>query len=188
MRFQLYFSRLFAAAAALAWTPGLALDLSRLDTAEAELESLVAEWQVVWGQKPSPANARELAVSLQALGMVERQAGKPDEALGHLTTASDLLTTHAPDQLADVREAQALTLQDLGRLVDSENLLREVLGSRQKSPADLKLAATFDHLALNLLYQGRYPEVAPLRDQAEAATAAEDLGFRARLAAHRGRL
>lgn len=188
MRFQLYFSRLFAAAAALAWTPGLALDLSRLDTAEAELESLVAEWQAVWEQKPSPTSARELAVSLQALGMVERQAGKPDEALGHLTTASDLLATHAPDLLADVREAQALTLQDLGRLVDSENLLREVLGSRQKSPADLKLAATFDHLALNLLYQGRYPEVAPLLDQAEAAAPAENLGFRARIAAHRGRL
>ena len=188
MRFPLHFSRLFAAAAALAWTPGLALDLSQLDTAEAELESLVAEWQAEWEQKPNPASARELAVSQQALGMVERQAGKPDEALAHLTAACDLLTTHAPEMLADAREAKALTLQDLGQLVDSENLLREVLASRQETAPGPKLAATFDHLALNLLYQGRYPEVAPLLDQAEAATAPEAHSFRAQIAAHRGRL
>jgi CHAT domain-containing protein/tetratricopeptide (TPR) repeat protein len=188
MRFPLHFSRLLAAAAALAWAPGFALDLSQLDTAEVELESLVAEWQTEWEQKADPASARELAASLQALGMVERQAGKADEALGHLATACDLMATHAPEMLADAREAQALTLQDLGRLEDSENLLRQVLASRRETSASPKLAATFDHLALNLLYQGRYPEVAPLLDQAEAATAAEDLGFRARLAAHRGRL
>jgi CHAT domain-containing protein/tetratricopeptide (TPR) repeat protein len=188
MRFPLHFSRLLAAAASLAWTPGFALDLSQLDTAEAELEALVAEWQAEWQQKSNPASAKELAASLQALGMVERQAGKPDEALGHLTAACDLLATHAPDMLADAREARSLTLQDLGRLVDSENLLRQVLASRQETSASPKLAATFDHLALNLLYQGRYPEVAPLLDQAEAATPPADLAFRARIAAHRGRL
>ena len=111
-----------------------ALDLSQLDTAEAELESLVTEWQAEWKQKANPETARELAVSLQALGMVERQAGKPDEALGHLTTACDLLATQAPEMLADAREAKALTLQDLGRLADSENLLRQVLASRQETP------------------------------------------------------
>lgn len=188
MRFPLHFSRLLAAIAALVWTPAFALDLSQLDTAEAELESLVAEWRAEWQQKSSPASARELAASLQALGMVERQAGKPDEALGHLTAACDLLATHGPEMLADAREAMALTLQDLGRLGDSEKLLRQVLASRQEAPAGPKLAATFDHLALNLLYQGRYPEVAPLLDQAEAATAPENLSLRARLAAHRGRL
>ncbi len=188
MRRPLHFPRLLAAVAALAWTPGFALDLSQLDTAEAELESLVAEWQTEWKHKAEPASVRELAASLQALGMVERQAGKPDEALAHLTAACDLMAVHAPEMLADAREAQALTLQDLGNLVESENLLRQVLASRRKTPAGPQLAATFDHLALNLLYQGRYPEVAPLLDQAEAATAAEDLSFRARLAAHRGRL
>ena len=188
MRRLLHFSRLLAAAATLSWTPATALDLAQLDTAEAELESLVGEWQTEWNQKAEPASARELAASLQALGMVERQAGKPDEALEHLTAACDLMAAHAPEMLADAREAQALTLQDLGKLAESENFLRQVLASRQEIPAGPKLAATFDHLALNLLYQARYPEVAPLLDQAEAATAAEDLGFRARLAAHRGRL
>jgi tetratricopeptide (TPR) repeat protein len=188
MRRPLHLPRLLAAVAALAWTPGFALDLSQLDTAEAELESLVADWQTEWQQKAEPASARELAASLQALGMVERQAGKPDEALAHLTAACELMAAHAPEMLADAREAEALTLQDLGKLVESENLLRQVLASRQETSAGPKLAATFDHLALNLLYQARYPEVAPLLDQAEAATAAEDHSFRARLAAHRGRL
>ena len=183
-----YFSRLLAVAAALAWTPAIALDLSRLDTAEAELESLVSDWKVEWKKNSDPASAKELAVSLQALGMVERQAGKPEEALGHLTAACDLLTTHSPELLADSREAMALTLQDLGRLDDSEKLLRQVLVSRQENSINFKLAATLDHLALNLLYQGRYPEVSPLLDQAEAATPPDHADFRARIAAHRGRL
>jgi CHAT domain-containing protein/tetratricopeptide (TPR) repeat protein len=188
MRFPLQFSRLLAAVAALSWTQVSALDLSQLDAAEAELESLVADWQAEWNQRPIPATARELAVSLQALGMVERQAGKPAEALGHLTTACDLLTAHAPELVTDALEAKALTLQDLGDLVESEKLLRQVLAVRQQAAAGSKLAATLDHLALNLLYQGRYPEVAPLLDQAESATPADDADFRARLAAHRGRL
>jgi CHAT domain-containing protein/tetratricopeptide (TPR) repeat protein len=120
--------------------------------------------------------------------MVERQAGKPGEALEHLTTACDLLTTHSPELLPDAREAMALTLQDLGQLKDSEKLLRQVLVSRPENSINLKLAATLDHLALNLLYQGRYPEVAPLLDQAETATPPDDADFRARIAAHRGRL
>lgn len=188
MRFPLHFPRLLAAAAALSWTPASALDLTQLDAAEAELESLVVDWQAVWKQRSDPSSARELAVSLQALGMVERQAGKPIEALGHLTTACDLLATHAPEMLVDANEAKALTLQDLGQLEDSERLLRQVLASRQGSAVGPKLAATFDHLALNLLYQGHYPEVAPMLDQAEAATPPEDFDFRARIAAHRGRL
>ena len=65
--------------------------------------------------------------------MVERQAGKPDEALGHLTAACDLLATHAPDMLADAREAKALTLQDLGQLVTRKT------SSARCSPAARKL-------------------------------------------------
>jgi CHAT domain-containing protein/tetratricopeptide (TPR) repeat protein len=188
MRFPLHFFRLFAAVAAYSWPQAVALDLSQLDTAETELEALVVDWQAEWTQRPTPATARELAVSLQALGMVERQAGKPAEARDHLTAACDLLSTHAPELLPDANEAKALTLQDLGELVESETLLRQVLAVRQRDAAGPKLAATLDHLALNLLYQGRYPEVAPLLDQAESATPADDADFRARLAAHRGRL
>lgn len=188
MRFPLHFPALLAAATTLSWTPAVALDLTQLDAAEAELESLVTDWQAAWKQGSDPSSARELAVSLQALGMVERQAGKPVEALEHLTTACDLLSSHAPELLADANEAKALTLQDLGQLDTAEKLLRQVLASRQQTAASPKLAATFDHLALNLLYQGRYPEVAPLLDQAEAATSPENSDFRARIAAHRGRL
>ncbi len=165
-----------------------ALDLSRLDTAEIELESLVADWQLQWKKEATPATARELAASLQVLGMVERQAGKPAEAWDHLNAACDLFRTHSPSQLTDAEEALALTLQDLGQQVDAENLLRQVLAVREKSPAGMQLAATRDHLAMNLLFQGRYPEVLPLLDQAEAATPAALVDFRARLIGHRGRL
>jgi CHAT domain-containing protein/tetratricopeptide (TPR) repeat protein len=168
--------------------PAAALDLSDLGAAEADLESLVTDWQAEWKAKSDAASARELGVSLQALGVVERQAGKPEEALYHLSAAYDLLAIHAPEMVADALEAKALTLQDLGRLTDSEKDLRAVLTFRQKNPPGLKLAATLDHLALNLLYQARYPEVAPLFDQAEAALPAGDLVFRAKLVSHRGRL
>ena len=165
-----------------------ALDFSDLDTAEAELDSLVGDWEMVWKKKADPASAQALAVSLQALGMVERQAGKAEEALTHLTRACDLLAIYSPDLLADAREAAALTFQDLGQLGQAEKLLREVVASRNVPSAGAKLAATLDHLALNLLYQGRYPEVAPILDQAEAVAPAENVGFRAKVAAHRGRL
>jgi hypothetical protein len=104
MRFPLPCSRLLAAAAALAWKPGFALDLSPLDTAEVEPESLVAVWRTEWKQKPDPANVREVAVSLQALGMVERQAGKPDETLAHLASAWLFFT---------LLVTQSATIQDL---------------------------------------------------------------------------
>ncbi len=165
-----------------------ALDLSRLDLAENELESLVAEWRTTWEAKPIPPTARELAASLQALGMIERQAGKPDEALEHLASACDLFQEHAPDSLPDAREALALTQQDLGDLENAELLLRQVLEFRLEENAGPKLAATADHLAMNLLIQGRYPEVSPLLDQAEAATSPDDFNFRARIASHRGKL
>ncbi len=188
MRFVFQHLRLPTLALALVCSTANALDLTRPAAAEAELESLVSEWETAWKQDPQPANAKELALSLQALGMIERQAGKPGEALEHLTAACDLLATHAPEHLADAREALALTQQDSGRLDIAEQLLRSVLADRQTQASPLKLAATCDHLALNLLYQARYPEVAAMLDLAEAAAPDSDPAFRARLAAHRGRL
>jgi tetratricopeptide (TPR) repeat protein len=165
-----------------------ALDLSRLDSAETELESLVADWQAEWTQNPAPATARELAASLQALGMIERQAGKPDEALDHLNAACDLFRDHAPQSLPDAREALALTRQDLGDFKAAEDILRQVLDSRIEKSNATRLAATCDHLAMNLVLQGRYTEVPPLLDRAEAATPPDDADFRARIFSHRGKL
>ncbi len=165
-----------------------ALDLSRLDSAEIELESLVVDWQAEWSLNPTPTTARGLAASLQALGMIERQAGKAEEALDHLTAACDLFRDHAPDSLADAREALALTRQDLGDLETAEEILRQVLASRTQENEAIRLAATCDHLAMNLLLQGRYTEVPPLLDRAEAATSPDDADFRARIFSHRGKL
>ena len=164
------------------------LDLGRLDVAEVELEALVAEWRDAWEKGPDAATAKGLASSLQTLGMIERQAGKPDEALNHLETACELLAEHAPGLRADAYEAKAFTLQDLGELEPAETLLREVLEMRRKTTDRAKTAATYDHLALNLLYQGRYPDVGPLLDQAEAHSVPEQVDFRARVGSHRGRL
>ena len=172
-------------------SPLPALDFSDLGAAEAELEALTAEWQTAHDDTPSDETGENLALTLQTLGIVERQAGKPEEALGHLTTASDLLSKYAPDLLPDCLEAKALTLQDLGKLEESEEHLRQVLASRRaktKTPVDPDLSATLDHLALNLLYQGRYPEVAPLLNQAITAAGNDDPAALARLLDHRGRL
>lgn len=165
-----------------------ALDLTQLDSAESELESLVTAWQTEWSRHPTPANARELAASLQALGMIERQAAKPDEALDHLTAACDLFRDHAPDSLDDASEALALTRQDLGHFEAAEQLLRQVLDHRIQGDDATRLAATCDHLAMNLLLQGRYTEVPPLFDRAEAAIPPDNADFRARILSHRGKL
>ena len=168
-----------------------ALDFSDLGAAEQELEELSAEWQSSHESEPSDDSGENLALTLQTLGIVERQRGKPAEALDHLTAASDLLETLAPGLLPDCLEAKALTLQDLGRLEESETLLHEVLEFRRSSSSDRidpALAATLDHLALNLLYQGRYPEVAPLLQQAIDATGENDPAALAQLLDHRGRL
>lgn len=166
----------------------MALDLTHLDEAETELTGLVADWQTAWDKTPNPENAKGLATSLQALGMIERQSGKPEKALAHLSTACDLLKKNAPELLPDASEAKAITLQDLGKLEDAEKNLRDVLTARRSSADPAKLVATLDHLALNLLYQGRYPEVGPLLDEAEAKIPENDVEFHARLASHRGRL
>ncbi len=173
---------------AVMWTDASGIDLSRPDAAELELELLVKDWRTQWEKVPDATSARGLATSLQALGIIERQMGKPDEALPHLTQACELLNEHAPEMLGDAAEAKALTLQDLGQLDEAEELLRKVIVSRSKSDAGIKLAVSLDHLALNLLIQGRYPEVIPVLDQAEASAPKDQLDFLARITGHRGRL
>ncbi|MEM1085400.1 MAG: CHAT domain-containing tetratricopeptide repeat protein [Verrucomicrobiota bacterium] len=166
-----------------------ALDLSNPEEAEPELEALVAEWEEARKVDDSAEAALNHAFALQALGIIERQAAKPNEALEHLTLACDLLEKHAPDQRIDALEAKALTLQDLGELEESETLLREVLEPREQAKeAALDLAATLDHLAMNLLIQGRYPEVAPLLDRAIDLLGDDHPTELARLLDHRGRL
>lgn len=168
-----------------------ALDFNDLGAAEQELEALAVDWQTAHDEAPSAETAQNLALTLQTLGIVERQAGKPSEALEHLDIACELLEENAPEFLVDSLEAKALTLQDLGKLEESEALLRNVVKSR-KSVSDTSdntsLSASLDHLALNLLYQGRYPEVAPLLDQAIHLIAEDDPAGLAQLFDHRGRL
>ncbi|MGB6219931.1 CHAT domain-containing protein [Haloferula sp.] len=171
--------------------PACGLDFSDLGAAEKELESLASDWQSAHDQAPTAETGENLALTLQTLGIVERQMGKPDAALEHLTRACDLLATHAPEQLPDALEAKALTLQDLGKLDESETLLRQVLEARRSTtgnPVDLDLVATLDHLALNLLYSGRYTEVGTLLDQAIAAAGTEAPDVLAQLLDHKGRL
>jgi CHAT domain-containing protein/tetratricopeptide (TPR) repeat protein len=168
-----------------------ALDFSDLEAAEKELEEVAAEWQVAHNEEASDESGSNLGFSLQTLGIIERQAGKPEEALEHLESACELLAIHAPDHLVDALEAKALALQDLGDLKGSETLLREVLSSRQAAATqavDRDLSAALDHLALNLLYQGQYPEVGPLLDQAIEAAGTNEPAELARLYDHRGRL
>jgi len=164
-----------------------ALDLGDLDQAEIELEELVSDWETEWANSPTPETQVALGTSLQALGIVERQMGKPEEALAHLEEAC-LKLAGAPG-LVDAQEALALTKQDLGALAESEDLLRQVLKSREgDSSAPVAYANSLDHLALNLLQQGRYPEVGVLLKSALQAAPAESLTLRARLTGHQGRL
>jgi CHAT domain-containing protein/tetratricopeptide (TPR) repeat protein len=181
------------------WFLGLALTglmLSRADAldpsdpvaAEGELRELVAEWEAVWQQAPEAESATSLALSLQALGIIQRQLSKTSEALDHLRRAEKLLEAHGPEHLPDLREALALTLQDDGQLAAAEARLREVAAGRRQADDPAALATTLDHLALSLLYQGKYPRVAPLLEEALALTPEDDTAQRARLLGHLGRL
>jgi len=169
-----------------------ALDFNDLGAAEKELEQLAAEWQSAHRENPSAEAAENLALTLQTLGIVERQAGKPDEALVHLEKACELLEAHAPGLLVDGLEVKALTLQDLGKLEESGDLLRKVVETRESNTAtsdQVALSASLDHLALNLLYQGHYAEVGPLIDKAIVAIGTDDdPDGLAQLLGHRGRL
>lgn len=166
--------------------PAAELDLSDPLLAEPQLEELVAAWREERTMSDDDRTRRQLAVSLQALGVVERQAGKAAEALSHLDEARDLLAG-MDDPALDLREARALAVQDLGRLGEAEAELRKVLDRRAEGPATAR-AITLDHLAFNLLLQGRYPEVPSLLDEAEACLPPGPSRLRAGLRVHRGRL
>ena len=164
-----------------------ALDLADPEAAETELGGLVAEWEAEIRIRPSEEAKQQLGLSLQALGVVQRQLGKATEALRHLSRACDLLLDHP--SLPDAMEARALTLQDLGRLAESESELRRVLEIRKQQPGPGVLAAiSLDHLALNLLQQGRYAEVEPLLKEALSLIPNSSQLLKARLLGHMGRL
>jgi CHAT domain-containing protein/tetratricopeptide (TPR) repeat protein len=162
-----------------------ALDTRDLAAAEKELEALVSEWEEAWQDARSDENAVELGRSLQALGVIERQAGKADEALPHLQAAVDRLVTDTPAGRADAFEALALTEQDLGQTAEAEKHLRQAIELR---PEDGKERLQgLDNLALNLLAQGRFPEADELLRQTLDATPATDPESRARRLGNRGR-
>ncbi len=150
---------------------------------EQDLEEVSAEWKAVWEKSRSAEDAREYGNALQGLGLIERAAGKPAEAVTHLQEAVERLATAEPAARADVLEALALSRQDLGEVEAAEELLRQVLAARGALPAgerEAPLAQARDHLALNLLIQGHYPEAGELLNQALDATPENDPATRAR--------
>lgn len=164
-----------------------AWDVSDLPAAEEEMRDLATEWEVQFGDDGKASSELQLAFSLQALGIVQRQAGKPAEALGQLERSCEIIRRIAPQSLADPAEAKALVLQDLGKLAEAEQLLREIIALRRGTGGKPGLAASLDHLALNLLQQGRYPEVGHLLDEALDETPESNRDFRATLLVHRAR-
>lgn len=156
-----------------------ALERNDFAAAEKELEQLAEDWREAWEASGDRAQAREYGLTLQALGVVERQAGKAAEALPHLESAIPLLTNATPATRADLREARALTLQDIGRLEEAEREFRDVLELRKLGPNDA-LLQTRDHLALILLARGRYPEAGELLRSNLAETPSADHVARAR--------
>ena len=165
-----------------------AVDLDDLPAAEKEMKSLASDWQAQFEKDNQPESELQLALSLQALGIIQRQSGKPTEALAQLEKSCSIIRRLSPQSLADPLEAKALTLQDLGELEKSETALREIITLRRNSDGKTGLAKSLDHLALNLLQQGRYPEVGQLLDEALIQTPAADTAFRAKLLSHRARL
>ncbi|MCW1922845.1 CHAT domain-containing protein [Luteolibacter arcticus] len=161
-----------------------ALETNDLAAAEAELEALVADWETAWQKSRSAADAVESGRALQALGIIERQAGKADEALPHLQSAVERLATDTPAGQADALEALALTVQDLGQAAEAEKHLRQVIELRPEGAERLQ---GLDHLALTLLAQGKYAEAGGLFRQTLDATPAEDAESRARRLGQLGR-
>lgn len=165
----------------------LGLNIEDPATAELELKALVAEWELELAEAPSDDATQALGRSLQALGLIQRQVGKAHEAETNLLRACELL--REDPSLPNAREVLALTLQDLGRLGEAESILREVLVFRRTQPAaPLALSATLDHLGLNLLQQGRYPEVESLFAEALELIPESSPLRRAQLLGHLGRL
>lgn len=156
-----------------------ALDRNDFVAAERELEQLAEDWRKEWEASGDPGQAREYGLTLQALGVVERQAGKAVEAIPHLESAMPLLADADPATRADLREARALALQDVGRLEDAEREFRQLVELRAAGPQDALLQSR-DHLALLLLARGRYPEAGDLLRSNLAETPPADAVARAR--------
>ncbi len=167
-----------------------AFQTNDLAAAERELESLAAEWTSVAEKSGDPEDSKELGLTFQALGIVERQLGKPDEALLHLEQAVRRLDGADGAVRADVLEALALTLQDLGKSGEAEVQIRKVIELRQMLPLETRepsLSTGRDHLALNLLAQGKYREAGILIQTTLAATPPSEPAARARRLGHHGR-
>lgn len=168
----------------------LAISANDLATAENELEQLVLDWRTAIRKQPGEESSRELGMTLQALGIIERQAAKPQEALPHLDEAVTLLASADGVTRADALEALALTQQDLGEAAEAEIHLREVVELREKLPQENRepsLSTGRDHLALNLLGQGKYAEADELIRANLANTPAGEAEARARRLGYSGR-
>jgi CHAT domain-containing protein/tetratricopeptide (TPR) repeat protein len=176
--------RAFASLLILGMGTAGALDTNDLAAAEEELEALVADWETAWQKDRSDENAVELGRALQALGVIERQAGKANEALPHLQTAVERLATDTPAGRADALEALALTEQDLGQPSESEKHLRQVIELRPEGAERLQ---GLDNLAFNLLAQGKFPEASELFRKTLDATPPTDTESRARRLGNLGR-
>ena len=187
----LYLSGLFLLSGVLrAADLDAAISANDLEAAETELEQLVSDWRTAREKQPGEESSRELGVTLQALGIIERQAGKPKEALPHLEEAIKLLANADAAARADALEALALTLQDLGEAAAAETHLRQVIELRESLPQENKepsLSTSRDHLALNLLAQGKYAGADELIRENLARTSPEDTEARARRLGYSGR-
>ena len=179
----------FAAAGARGEDLEKALEGNDLAAAETELESLAADWESAWTKSGKPEDAREYGMTLQALGIIERQEGKAEEALPHLEKAVGLLEKAEPATQADALEALALTLQDIGRTADAETHLRKVVelrGSLPEAEREPGLSLGRDHLALDLLAQGKYAEAGDMLRETLEHTPADDVISRARRLGYQG--
>jgi len=166
------------------------LERGDLAGAEALLEELAVEWEQAWLEDPEGAAAVDYGRTLQALGVIERQTGKSEEALAHLDRAVDLLVDVPAAERADVLEAQALALRDKGDSSSAVVALHEVLGLRESLPEKQRepaLGQTRDHLAMALLGEGSYREAGELLRKNLAAIPDEDRAARARCHGSLGR-
>ena len=165
-----------------------ALERNDFTAAEVHLEALAAEWAEATQEGDDPDARIQYGLTLQALGVIERQSAKPQEALEHIEESVKLLAGAGLSARADAAEALALTHQDLGRLEEAEQGLREVVKLREaESPPDPALDQSRDHLALALLARGKYPEAGAMLQENLNATPASDPLARARRLGHFGR-
>ncbi len=167
-----------------------ALERNDLGSAEEELERVASDWEAAWKQSGKEEDAQEFGRTLHALGIIERQTAKSEEALLHLKQASALLENADAAARADALEALALTRQDLGKAAEAESELRKVVELRASLPPDRRepdLSLGRDHLSLNLLAQGKYVEAGTLLETSLTATAPDDPLSRARRLGYRGR-